>query len=116
MSERLRAIIDDGRRVSDRDYERALAEAEGYRRDLRHLVAGDAIILAPATDGVAPPFSEETGPSRLQGLWTLAGFPTLAAPCGKVDGLPVGVQLIAAPEGDDLVLGTGVLFSADRPD
>ena len=113
MSERFRAIIDDGRRVSDRDYDRALEEAEAYRRDLRHLLAPDAIILAPATDGVAPTFSEETGPSRLQGLWTLAGFPTLAVPCGKVEDLPVGVQLIAAPGGDDLVLGTGTLFSVD---
>jgi len=113
MSERFRAIIDEGRKVSDRDYGRALAEAEVYRRDLRRLLGPDTIILAPATDGVAPAFSEETGPSRLQGLWTLSGFPTLAVPCGKVDGLPVGVQLIAAPERDDLVLGTGGLFSAD---
>ena len=115
MSERLREIIDQGRRISDREYNQAIADAQLYRRTLCELLPENAIILAPATDGVAPIFSEETGPSRLQGLWTLVGFPTLAVPCGKVDGLPVGVQLSAAPERDDLVLRAGALFKADWP-
>jgi Asp-tRNA(Asn)/Glu-tRNA(Gln) amidotransferase A subunit family amidase len=115
MSDRLRKIIDDGRAVSDREYNESIAEAEVYRQKLRKLLAGDTIILAPATDGAAPIFSEETGPSRLQGLWTLAGLPALAVPCGKVEGLPVGVQLIAAPERDNLVLSAGGLFTAEWP-
>jgi Asp-tRNA(Asn)/Glu-tRNA(Gln) amidotransferase A subunit family amidase len=115
MSERLREIIDQGRRVSDREYNQAIADAQRYRQALCDLLPENAIILAPATDGVAPVFSEETGPSRLQGLWTLVGFPTLAVPCGKVDGLPAGVQLSAAPERDDLVLRAGALFKADWP-
>jgi Asp-tRNA(Asn)/Glu-tRNA(Gln) amidotransferase A subunit family amidase len=115
MSDRLRRIIDDGRAVSDREYGEAIAEAQVYRQELQQLLAGDTIILAPATDGTAPVFSEETGPSRLQGLWTLAGLPTLAVPCGKVEGLPVGVQLIAAPDRLDLVLSAGGLFEADWP-
>jgi Asp-tRNA(Asn)/Glu-tRNA(Gln) amidotransferase A subunit family amidase len=115
MSDRLRRIIDDGRSVSDREYNEAIAEAQVYRQELQKLFAGDTIILAPATDGTAPLYSEETGPSRLQGLWTLAGLPALAVPCGKVDGLPVGVQLIAAPDRVDLVLSTGGIFQADWP-
>jgi Asp-tRNA(Asn)/Glu-tRNA(Gln) amidotransferase A subunit family amidase len=115
MSDRLRRIIDDGRTVSDREYNEAVAEAQGYRRELQKLLAGETIVLAPATDGTAPVFSEETGPSRLQGLWTLAGLPTLAVPCGLVEGLPVGVQLIAAPDRVDLVLSAGGLFKADWP-
>ena len=115
MDDRLRKIIDDGRAVSDREYNESIAQAEVYRQELRKLLVGDTIILAPATDGAAPIFSEETGPSRLQGLWTLAGLPTLAVPCGKVEGLPVGVQLIAAHECDDLVLSAGGLFTAEWP-
>ena len=110
MSDRFRKIIDDGRKTSDRAYEDAIAEAQSYRDQLLQLLTPDVIILAPATDGTAPPFSEQTGPSMLQGLWSLAGLPSLAVPCGKVGELPVGVQLIAQPGLDDLLLNVGRLF------
>ncbi|HEV2976039.1 MAG TPA: amidase [Casimicrobiaceae bacterium] len=110
MSDRFRKIIDDGRAISDRAYEDAIAEAQFYREQLLQLLTPDAIILAPATDGTAPLFSEQTGPSMLQGLWSLAGLPSLAVPCGKVGGLPIGVQLVAQPGLDHLVLSTGRLF------
>ncbi|MFM9066478.1 MAG: amidase family protein [Planctomycetota bacterium] len=39
--------------------------------------------------------------------WSFAGAPTVTLPCGlAADGLPVGLQLIAAPGRDDLVLQT----------
>jgi Asp-tRNA(Asn)/Glu-tRNA(Gln) amidotransferase A subunit family amidase len=115
MSARLRQIIDYGRTVSDRDYDAAMGAAQSYRQELLKLLGEDAVILAPATDGSAPLFSEETGPSQLQGLWTLAGLPALAVPCGKVAGLAVGVQLIAARGRDDLVLGTAAGFMHEWP-
>ncbi len=36
---------------------------------------------------------------------SLAGLPALSMPCGFVDGLPVGAQLVAAPFREDLILG-----------
>jgi Asp-tRNA(Asn)/Glu-tRNA(Gln) amidotransferase A subunit family amidase len=115
MSERLRSIIDAGRAISDAEYQRAVAAAEVLRRDLCDLIAPDTIIAAPAVDDVAPAFSEATGPSQLQGLWTLVGFPAIAVPCGMVDGLPIGVQLIGAPGGDQPLLAAAALFTAHWP-
>ncbi len=116
MSDRLREIIDSGRRISDRAYADAIADAQGYREEILKLLEEDSVILAPATNGTAPVFSEETGPSKLQGPWSLVGLPALAVPCGSVDGLPVGVQLIAGPQREGLLAGAGAFFKAEWPD
>ncbi|HJU23829.1 MAG TPA: amidase [Casimicrobiaceae bacterium] len=106
MSERLRDLVDRGRRISDAQYADAIDRARGYRESLVRLLDDETIILAPATDGIAPPISAEgTGSARLQGLYTMAGLPALAVPCGMVDGLPVGVQLIALPQSEMLLIG-----------
>lgn len=113
MSERLRALIDRGRGISEEAYRQALAQAEKYRQALIGLLGSDAVILAPATDSVAPPLSEGTGSPALQGLWTLAGLPALAVPCGQHQGLPIGVQLVAAPGRESLVLAAAQLLARD---
>ena len=110
MSERIRKIIDDGRAVTDSVYEAAIAQAGIYREEILKILTPETIILTPATDGSAPPYSEESGQQKLQGLWTLTGLPSLAVPCGKVDGLPGGVQLVAQPAREYLVLQAGRFF------
>ena len=116
MSAFVRNVIDAGRKISEADYNAALEEARGYRRDLLGLLTGDTIILAPAVDGVAPPISEPgTGWPDLQGLWTLTWLPVVAAPCGGCEGLPVGVQLVAAPKREDLALEAARLLGKTYP-
>jgi amidase len=39
------------------------------------------------------------------GLWNLAGYPAMSVPAGRhTSGLPIGVQLVAAPGGEALLL------------
>jgi Asp-tRNA(Asn)/Glu-tRNA(Gln) amidotransferase A subunit family amidase len=116
VSDRFRKIIDDGRAISDSTYEAAIAEAGRYREEILKRLSPDTIIFTAATDGSAPLYSEETGQQKLQGLWTLVGVPSLAVPCGKVDGLPVGVQLIAQDSREHLVLEAGRLFESNIHD
>lgn len=118
MSERLRSVIDRGRGTTQQEYDAALDQAARYRNYLLQLLESDSVILAPATDGVAPPLTEGTGSPALQGLWTLVGFPALAVPCCRFEGLPIGVQLIARPGRESLLFSTARMLvempGADR--
>jgi Asp-tRNA(Asn)/Glu-tRNA(Gln) amidotransferase A subunit family amidase len=110
MSPRLHEIMNIGLSVAPTQYAEALDDADYYRGYIGQLLAQNTIILAPATDGYAPILSDRTGEQKLQSLWTVAGVPSLATPCGKLDGLPLGVQVIAASGRDDLVLGAAQLI------
>ncbi|WP_199432557.1 amidase family protein [Qaidamihabitans albus] len=46
------------------------------------------------------------GLAGFAGLWNLAGFPAMSVPAGRrPDGLPIGVQLVAARGGESTLLG-----------
>ena len=51
------------------------------------------------------------------GVWNLAGFPALSVPFGThpETGTPIGVQLIAAPGGESLLLGVAAMVERLRP-
>jgi Asp-tRNA(Asn)/Glu-tRNA(Gln) amidotransferase A subunit family amidase len=39
--------------------------------------------------------------------WSLVGFPAISVPCGTADGLPVGLQLVAPPGREDVLVAVG---------
>ncbi len=47
---------------------------------------------------------------------SLAGLPSISVPCGFVDGMPVGLQLIAPPFAEDRLLQTAFEFERVRDD
>ena len=105
MSPKLRALVDRGRATTSAQYIDAVEQSLRIRESLLRLLDDDSIILAAATDGVAPMRSiDGTGAPQLQGLYTMAGLPALAVPCGTIRGLPVGVQLVAAPGREGMLI------------
>jgi Asp-tRNA(Asn)/Glu-tRNA(Gln) amidotransferase A subunit family amidase len=76
------------------------------------LLREGTVILALSTDGVAPPLSDATGDQKLQSLWSVTGVPSLAVPCGKVSGRPLGNQIVAPPHCEDDCLGAGMVIEA----
>ncbi|MBO3733832.1 amidase [Glycomyces niveus] len=88
-----------------------VAAAQRVRSGVTALVRDrlpDGVALAiPATPG--PAFTIGDAPNReaivrLTCIAGLAGAPALAVPAGTVEGLPVGLQLVAAPGGDERLL------------
>ena len=84
-----------------------------YQRQVMKLFETVDVILAPATPRPAQRIGQETFtirgkevPARPSaGLLTqpisCAGLPVINAPVGEIDGLPVGMQIIAAPWRED---------------
>jgi len=103
-SEHFHRVVNHGRRVSDADYQAALREAAYFREYLEGLLDSQTVILAPATDGTAPMYSDLTGSQMLQSLWSVVGMPAIAVPTGTVNGLPIGIQLVASHQQEQLLL------------
>lgn len=74
------------------------------------------LIALPTTTISAPPFSLEQvsinghvyrtrdAINTLTSVWSLLGLPAISIPAGLVDGLPCGLQLIAAPNRDEWLM------------
>jgi Asp-tRNA(Asn)/Glu-tRNA(Gln) amidotransferase A subunit family amidase len=108
LSERFRALIDDGQRITQaayRDARRAIAAAAA---ELAALFTHCDVFVTPATLGEAPRATTGTGDPLMSRMWTALHVPALAVPVAEgPQGLPVGVQLIAAHGADDLLLRIG---------
>lgn len=117
-----RAQLEQGLRVSAVDYLRA----QEYRRGLRaamlealgqvDLLAGPTVAWeAPAED---PPVGDPEGADEAlrTGPYNLTGLPAISLPCGLgPQGLPVGLQLAAAPLAEPLLLRVGHQYQAAVP-
>ena len=95
----------------------AIIEANAIRELVRVRLAaltdGDAVVVLPTA-----PFAAPLRNQKRSAMWTLrsrimalsctagmAGTPQLSLPMLEVDGLPVGLSLIAAPGRDELLIG-----------
>lgn len=95
-----------------------------YRDEVRKIFANIDIIIAPTTPITAPLIGEQTmilGGEEILirphlGLFTqplsFIGLPVLSIPIPQTDGLPSGVQLIAAPDHEDLILQVAAFLEA----
>jgi amidase len=102
-----------GRQTSDAD----LAAARGFqaerRAELLTLLSDGAILCLPTAPFPAPPvgqprstmWAQRNAISTLTTISATAGAPQVTLPLGAVDGLPVGLSILARPGADDVVLG-----------
>ncbi|MEQ1717420.1 MAG: amidase [Hyphomicrobium sp.] len=100
ISAKLKATIAEGRGFSPSDIAAARAERDPLYDALRPILVNYDAILTPAAPGAAPGGLASTGNPMFNALWTYLGMPCISLPLLEVDGLPLGVQLVAA-RGDD---------------
>ena len=107
-------LYDRGRRVSASTLAAARAGPAQLRDILTRQMTASGIDawIAPAAPGPAPAGLDATGSPRMNLPWTHAGLPAIALPAGTVDGLPVGVQVIARAGDDERLLAWALELEA----
>ncbi len=86
-------------------------------RGLLRLFDDVDVLAMPTAPVVAPPVEDFarhlTLLSRNAIPWSLVGFPAVSVPCGA-SGLPVGLQLVARPWREDLLVAVGTAAQGSR--
>lgn len=114
------ALLDQGRLISAADYLDAQRLRRILIREFSKLWTQVDCIFTPSTPTAAPKIGQTTmqvgsvtedvrlASTRLMRGINVLGIPALAIPCGFTkDSLPIGLQILAAPRQEDLLLRVG---------
>jgi aspartyl-tRNA(Asn)/glutamyl-tRNA(Gln) amidotransferase subunit A len=114
-----RSYLERGTMIAATEFARALRLRESWRQmwDAWLDRLGLDILLAPTIPMTAPRVVDTEDPAKSQQLreallrltfpFNMLGMPALSVPCGLVNGLPVGMQIIGRRGADALVLRVG---------
>jgi len=104
-----------------------LAAVHALQQQLDAVFAAHDFILTPAAAALPWP-ADQTHPAQIDGVEAgprghavftafanAAGLPAIALPCGMVDGLPVGLQLVGRPGADAALLAVALRYEAQHP-
>lgn len=108
-------LIARGQGITAVSLQTALAGREQLRHELAAAAAAHAVDLwlSPPALGAAPAGLDSTGDPVMNLPWTHAGVPTLTVPAGLDEqGLPMGLQLAAGWQQDELLFGWGKQIEA----
>jgi aspartyl-tRNA(Asn)/glutamyl-tRNA(Gln) amidotransferase subunit A len=122
----LAAMIDAGVAFTAQDYARAMQDRIAFIQTVLPLFERFDLLLTPTMPTVAWPVEgpfpyEPNGESSARFRYTpftfpfnITGQPAATVPCGFVDGLPVGLQIVGRRYDDSLVLRASAAFEAAR--
>jgi amidase len=104
--------MEKGALITEAEIAAADLERGEVRLRMAAVLAGGAVLAVPAAPDVAPPRGGDQDAiwrivqknGRINAVAALAGLPQMSLPLAELDGLPIGLGLIAAPGGDEMLL------------
>ncbi|HYX66816.1 MAG TPA: amidase [Burkholderiales bacterium] len=106
LSADLKPRLDEGWQFPRAEYDAMRAHASRCRSALADAMREVDFLLTPSAPGEAPASLATTGNPVFNRAWTLFGVPCVTIPHGAgAKGLPLGVQLVGAYDGDAALLG-----------
>ena len=101
----VRSVVEAGMLTPAVSYVQAQRLRRRFRRDMEEAIGPFDVILTPSTVSPAPRDLGTTGDPKFQTPWTTCGFPSITLPSGLSEaGLPMGIQLAAAPFAEEALL------------
>jgi len=97
-------------------YAKAQIARENVKRDFTRIFSEVDVIAGPTMPTIAFKLREKSDPLSmyLSDILTvpanLAGIPALSVPCGKADGMPVGLQIMGRPWEDERVIDVAYAY------
>ncbi len=105
ISADLKPRLDEGWQFTREEYDSLRGHSSRCRAALADAMREVDFLLTPSAAGEAPRGLTSTGDPVFNRAWTLFGVPCVTMPCGKGPrGLPLGVQLVGAFDGDTALL------------
>ncbi len=111
LSPQMTKTVELGQSLLHSTYQETLQLAERCRLRLSDMMPDFDVLLTPSVDGEAPVGLHYAGNPAFQALWTMLHVPTITLPLAKgPNGLPVGIQLVAARGADHSLFSTAQWF------
>lgn len=116
ISEPFRAMLTYGATIGQERTDDAYDKLARIKAHIRSMMNDQGLVglITPTVSHVA--FHHDVGPPLDQAYFTqyanIADLPAVSAPMGLIDGLPIGIQCMAASGRDDVALGFAGLFDA----
>jgi Asp-tRNA(Asn)/Glu-tRNA(Gln) amidotransferase A subunit family amidase len=110
----IRALVAEGLATRAVDLLHSQAHQTTLRRQIRASLEGLDALITPAALGPAPDPST-TGDPALNCPWSYTGLPTVSFPIDlSAEGLPLAVQLVGPPDGEEGLLQVGLWCEEKR--
>jgi Asp-tRNA(Asn)/Glu-tRNA(Gln) amidotransferase A subunit family amidase len=104
-------LVRQGLAIPQSRFDEARGVIEAGRETIAEIYRTTPVILVPAATGPAPRGLAQTGDASMNAPWTALGTPAIAIPMVVTNGLPLGLQLTAAPGEDARVIRAAIRIS-----